>query len=390
MVQGSQSLTLVANWLNLWDISLLKDTVILAAFSVSPLLLAKPLKVDNGKQLLVEVTKDTFGATALIITYINLVPLPYLAELVLQAFATFLVAGIELGKRRSTLHSTVATLRKIQAALSLSLLTWVTVQVLQSYDTHAWMQQLKSLLFSAYLPLTMIPFAYGLGIVAGIESKLALLAVHNKRTKSSVKLAMVIGFRARLLYVNALRGQWLIDLANSGGYREARKIMARYRQTAQANLRFNHERGRQLRRFAGMKGRDGEGRWIDRREFYETKRALNYIYSSELGLYRNHDQHYLDNQDAVFPINGFEGLPDPHDIHLVIREDGQAWYAWRLTVGGCHLAIGGSSNMTVPWCYSGELAPDSFPGENASGWLVQGSGTESEDWAFDDSPAPSC
>lgn len=380
--------TSIAARIDLWDTSLLKDTLILAAFSGIPQFISKPLAADNGRQLLADTTKATIGVAALATTYVNLTPFPYVAELFLQVLIIFLAISAEFSKRDHP-HSTTATsLQRIQGYIGLLLLLWVTYRLAKDFETYDWTQQLKSVAFSIYLPLSMVPFAYVLGVLAGVESTLAHIKVRNRQIKRSVKIATIIGFRARLVYVRAFQGDWLISAAKSKTYKDARNVMARYRRTVRANIQVNRERERRLRRLAGKQGRGDDGRWLDRREFHETKQALHRLYCSEAGLYRNRGQHYHDDKTLTLLPTGPKGLPNPTGIQLRVRGDGQAWYAWRKTVGGCYLAVGGSSDVDRYWCYSDTSAPASFPADGASGWVDQNREQRNEDWSFDDSPAP--
>lgn len=384
------ALTYQAAWIGLWDVMLLKDTLVLAIFSGIPLLIFKSLEADDGKQLLLSITKETFGVTALAITYVNLTSLPYVLELLLQTLVVILIFGVNFNKRDPSQASTVALFNRLLGFIGISLFVWVSNWLIQRHDTYDWGQQLRSFAFSVYLPITMIPFAYMLGIIASAETKLVLLQIHNKQVKKSTKLAMIIGFHGSLRYVRAFCGQWLIDVANAKSYHEARDVMCRYRQVVRAHAQMNRKRKRRLQKLAGSQGRDDNGRWIDRREFYETKQTLESVYFAEMGLYRNHGHRYQGDKNVVLPIAGFDYLSEPRKIHLDVRSDAQAWYAWRQTVGGCCLAVGGSSDVDTHWRYSSEMIPDSFPGEGGSEWVDQNRGSGSEDWAFDDSPTPRC
>src|SRR5690625_2488147 len=81
---------LVAHKLNLWSLELAKDTVFIFLFSALPLLFNIG-NVGDGKQLFATVLRDTLGITALLVTYLELSTLPFLAEFVIQVLFLFLL-----------------------------------------------------------------------------------------------------------------------------------------------------------------------------------------------------------------------------------------------------------------------------------------------------------
>ena len=114
------ALTYQAAWIGLWDVMLLKDTLVLAIFSGIPLLIFKSLEADDGKQLLLSITKETFGVAALAITYVNLTSLPYVLELLLQTLVVILIFGVNFNKRDPSQASTVALFNRLLGFIGIS------------------------------------------------------------------------------------------------------------------------------------------------------------------------------------------------------------------------------------------------------------------------------
>lgn len=77
------ALLVVAAWiLGAWEISLLKDTLIVVVFVGLPLLF-NANEIRNGLHLVTKVIKETIGVAALIVFYVSLVSLPLWAELIM-------------------------------------------------------------------------------------------------------------------------------------------------------------------------------------------------------------------------------------------------------------------------------------------------------------------
>lgn len=382
------TLTFAASKLGIWDWSLMKDTVVLAVFSGIPTLVSQPLKASNGAQLVKNTFKATLGISAITAVYVNITTFSYPMELLLQIVATIVVTGIEVGKRHPERVRAVKFLRVIQLGLGVLLATSVAIYIIKDITSIEIAQQLRLAVFSAYLPIALVPFSYTLAFIAAAETKLKLLSIYNKNISTWAKFAVLLGFHWSLQNVREFYGQQLLDAANAANSRELSNVMQRHREVVKRNGRLNRQRNKRLKQLAGVPGRDQRGAWIDRREFHETKNALTSIYCTELGLYRNRpEHHYYKDTSIIFNQLTIGNLPAPHGIHLEVQDDLQAWYAWRRTIGGCYLAIGGSSRIEARWHYSDETTPDYFPCDNIPEWIDSERDTDNVDWSTDDGPA---
>ena len=382
------ALTFTASKLGIWDKSLIKDTIILVIFSGIPTLVARPLNANNSTELVKNILKATLGISAIAATYVNVTTFSYPMELLLQIVGTIVVTGIEVGKRPPERIRAVKFLSVIQVGLGTLLATSVAIYIIKDIKSIEMAQQLRLAIFSAYLPITLIPFSYALAFIAAAETKLKLLSIHNRNISNSTKFAILLGFHWNLKNVREFYGQQLLDAAHAANSRELSNVMQRHRAAVKNNEHLNRQRNKRLKQLAGVPGRDQRGAWIDRREFHETKSALTSIYCTELGLRRNRPEHqYCNDTSIIFYQLTIDTLPTPHGIHLEVRDDLQAWYAWRQTIGGCYLAIGGSSRIEARWHYSGKTAPTSFPCDNIPEWIDSERDTDNVDWSTDDGPA---
>lgn len=125
-----------------------------------------------------------------------------------------------------------------------------------------------------------------------------------------------------------------------------------------------------LKKFAGVTGTDQEGRQLDQREFAETKDALQYISTAQMGWYTDPENRY--RGDLVALLEPFPGLSKEHGIVLEVSSDGRSWWAYRRTITGWCFAIGADGPPPNEWLYDGPDPPGGFPGE-AAAWGQRGS-----------------
>jgi hypothetical protein len=137
-----------------------------------------------------------------------------------------------------------------------------------------------------------------------------------------------------------------------------------------------------LIRNAGLHGTDAEGLQLDRREFAETKAALNWLAVCQAGWYRREGERDAYRVDLMDVVNDFlsRGLPADHGITMRVRRDGRAWYAYRRTPSGYYFAIGASGPPPSQWYYNGSHPPRSYP-RPSQGWSTE---AERPEWRKED------
>jgi hypothetical protein len=120
----------------------------------------------------------------------------------------------------------------------------------------------------------------------------------------------------------------------------------------------------ELVRYAGVAGTDWEGRPLDKREFQETKEALDHLAAFHQGQFKNGRY----RADLMSVVSGIVTKAFPEtQITMAVAPKGKAWYAWRRTPAGWHLGIGASAAPPDRWTYEGDEPPSSYPGAG-SGW----------------------
>jgi hypothetical protein len=145
-------------------------------------------------------------------------------------------------------------------------------------------------------------------------------------------------------------------------------VIREFRADLAARDLADQQRADDLVRYAGAQGTDSEGRQLDRREFAETRAALEWLSTCQMGwYYRPPEGRYKDDLLKIFQPGHTHGLPDEHGIHLSVRRDGQAWYAWRRTISGWVFAVGSDGPPPDQRYYDGPEPPGGYPGSRA-GW----------------------
>lgn len=139
---------------------------------------------------------------------------------------------------------------------------------------------------------------------------------------------------------------------------------------AQPLVRAEAERRKADREAAwvGSNEVDENGRRRDQREFIATRLALRYLHTCHMG-WHNRTGRYRDDLLPVVESHFVkDGLPADHRITMRVRDDGQAWWAWRRTISGWHLGIGAVGPTPSQWFYDAAAPPSSGPDEDPKGW----------------------
>jgi hypothetical protein len=380
------SAIVVAAWiLGVWDLSLLKDALIVVIFVGLPLLV-NASEVRNGRVFVAKVIRQTIGVSAFLVFYLGLFSLPLWGEIIVQALLTiFVLTGAYASRKASTAQ--VATFCNVLSGLIVVLLLGFTsVHLARQWSTYDLRHEGISLAMSIWLPVFLIPFVYSCAFVFQAESILAVMPLFNDRKPISrrVQLALVAGLHLRTSYSSAFVGLWRDQLGKASTFRAARAIMKDFRATVRKETRAEKERLAKLKRFAGVPGTDENGLRLDRREFGPTKKVLKDLYHMQMGTHRNRLGHYDKGLLEIFGDFTRDGLPASHGIELQVSKDKQSWRACRKTAGGWCFAVGGTRDLDSEWEFDGPIPPNSFPGQSHDDWVNASGSQSSPEWSADD------
>jgi hypothetical protein len=131
---------------------------------------------------------------------------------------------------------------------------------------------------------------------------------------------------------------------------------------------------------------DADGAQLDRREFYNTKSALDWIAITQMGRYEgNGNRYWNDITDEIVDVNRYE-LPSDHGLTVQVTSGGQQWRCWRLLPSGWYLGMGGENDHRWNYYYSGGTPPSTWPDDSSVEWPSDLSEELPPDWAKDDDP----
>jgi hypothetical protein len=357
-----------AHLLGAWDTDLLKDTVawVLVYGIASIFSTTKAAKDDHFFRHAVLAALSVSAAMQFIL---NLHTFHFAVELFLQPVVTFLillegVAGTDARTRpaQRLVHGLLAIIG-VWIVVATAWGLWGSWRGIDPEEAGL------AFAFSLWFPVATLPFVYALSLVMTYVTVLRLSSFRNdgRAPPLLVKVAMLVGMRGNLRVVNDLPKHHAEyrAIARSKSFREALKNVHAYQVAREERRQEKEAKAARLVHYAGVKGQDDDGKLLDQREFKETRDALRWIHTCQMG-WHNNLSHY--RRDLMTILGDFErqGLPAEHGITMRVSKSGQAWYAWRRTVTGYVFGIGANGPTPNEWLYEGEEPPKGFPGHDSS------------------------
>jgi len=308
---------------------------------------------------------ETLAWPALIEFYLELYHLPILAEILLQPFVAVLVVVPIVAAGDKKLRSAKGCSETLLALVGLALLAYVTVQTIRGWDAMDKPDLLLEFALPVGLTVGALPFIFFLAVYAAYEMVFIRMEFRtdvSRLRRIRNRLIVVLSLGLRLQELSKISHYWLGQVSEAQTFREAWRVVRRYRDDLKESERLKAEEKRRLIDFAGVKGVDEEGRQLDRRESKETMDALLWISTCMSGWYRRDDRYRADILDILKGDFDRRGLGDPPGIELRVSSDGQSWLAWRRTISGWCFAIGAAGPPPNEWRYDGPKPPSGFPG----------------------------
>ncbi|ALE05208.1 hypothetical protein AL755_06475 [Arthrobacter sp. ERGS1:01] len=256
----------------------------------------------------------------------------------------------------------------IAAMVGLTLIV-LSVRDLILHPANDVFDDVRAFFLPILLGLAAIPAAFIAAVIGAYE----LFATRLSRypTGHSLPPKVVLGLVASLNWdlfaIDRFPGQCGYAAARLGTFADARSLVAQYRNDERAREDRRAAAKRRLEELADVQGTDESGRQLDRREFEETKRALEWL---QICLTSRHHNTGRFQADILEVMGSFQtqGLPDPHGICVRVRKDGQAWFGYRETPSGYYFGIGANGAGPSQWVYSMEVPPAGYPSSRSQGW----------------------
>ncbi|MCP2264644.1 hypothetical protein APR03_001982 [Promicromonospora thailandica] len=359
---------------SLWSWSLLKETIVWF-FVTGFVLLLNISKVTKERHYIRNRIGAVVGISVFLEFLTNLFVLPLVAELLLQPFVA-VVAVVGVVAARKAEHRQAKRLTEgILAIIGIGLLAYNIQQIIVGWNELDGRAILLELALPIWMTVGLLPFLYALSLYSNYELAFGWIEFDNKGTRRSrvrAKIVLIVRLNIRGKTVHHFDIYWGKQIAETPSFKAAWNVVSRFHQ-AQKDRKERREAKEQaaadeqerLKRYAGVDGTDDRGRRLDRREFKETTATLQRLSMWQRGWYINQGGRYRKRVLAF--LDGEQdrhGLPASHGITMKIREDGQAWYAWRRTVSGWCFAIGAAGPPPDQWEYDGAEPPSGFPGED--------------------------
>jgi hypothetical protein len=276
--------------------------------------------------------------------------------------------------------------RLIEAMLVLIGLWLITVTVIdikQRWSELDYGLLTQSLVLPVWLTIVSLPFIYVLALYSAIESALIRMKFANDRKSPNLNalLAVLLGLNAHVREWRAFSGYWAGKVASETSFRGALERVREYRRSHAQQRDEERQRKARLKRYAGVDGVDADGKQLAQREFEETKQALRWLATCQMGWYRNQGIGGRYRPDLLEILGSFssQGLPEEHGIEMKVSKNAQACYAWRRTVTGMGVRIGASKEPPDQWLYDGPEPPKDFPSKSGK-WVESTEANRPMNW----------
>ena len=330
---------------------------------------------------------DTLKQTVKISLFVELVanlesfPLGLGIEIATQLPAVLLTL-ITAASRNEPHHATLGRVTNVYLVLlGVSAIVWTGWSTEWSQVDHT--NFLLEIFLPVWLTIVAILYLYPLALFATHETTFVHMSIFSRRRhkrRRYRKLAAIVLRGGLSIRAARTIGNYAGIIVEADGFRSAWREAARSIRKDQE--RIDAERAAQLRLIenAGLVGEDQDGKQLDQREHAETKKALDWLATCQMGHYRNVRKYRSDEVFAAIiqATSPQHGLPTPTDIRLRVSADEQCWYAERETITGHWFAIGAAAPPADQWLYDGATKPVDFPNERE--WDQWSSGEHSVNW----------
>lgn len=354
---------LASKLLGLWENALGKLTVVWALTAGIVLVSRSPEASNKG--FFGRAVGNVVGISILVEYLMALAAFDFWVELILQPILAFLSVLLIISERRDGLRAFRAVTGAILFLLAALLIGHSLRELLVETGQINIRIHVLQVVWPILLTFWVLPLIYVLALISGYETAFLRMSLSQDQTNFAWKprLGMILAFGLSLKWIHEAGKGGAIDLAKSESVRQAYRAGREFVSQKLSEARREREYQENLIRFAGSMDVDGEGRSLDKREFRETTRALNWLYTCQMGWYSREPKGYKGDLLARFGDDfSMHGLSPPSGITMHVSEDGQRWYAWRRTPCGRCFAIGAGGPPPDQWLYDGPRPPSDFPG----------------------------
>ena len=369
-------------WLvGLWELELLKDTIIVLIGVGFPLLF-NSIRAKSSVEIIGHIRRETLTLSTLFLFYLNLETLPLWGELIAQPVIVLLSVMTAFAQRDEKGQKVVGCFSIPLVLIGMSLIAWTTVQTIIDWNNFDWPELLAQLALSVWLPFAMFPYLYAVAFYAATEVILKRLLWSNKEMPLRARLGVLAGLHGSVRWAKELTGRYNL-VARAKSFRGALSEMREFRGDVTRREKREADRLADLEGFSGQAGIDGTGAQLDRREFDGTKRALQFIHTAQALRYERRGEMFWDDLTdmVVSPVSKWD-LPAQHGIVVETTNDNKKWRAWRRLPSGWVLGIGATGRVGE-YRYAGDEPPTTWPGMSDD-WINSAISLGPVDWDRND------
>ncbi|WP_316348706.1 hypothetical protein [Desulfuromonas acetoxidans] len=354
----------VAKHHKIWDSQLTKDTIVWT-ITVGLVSLTGFTKAHEQGFFRLAVVK-TAGVTVFIEYLTSLSPFPIFIEILLQPLVLIFATAPILVKTPKEQLRWQGWSERFFILLALVFLGKTALSLMLDWNLIDWHLFVLRALWPISLGLWVLLLVFVWSVVSSYEQLFLRLEFAQPDSPGlwKNKAGTVMGLGFNLEAIHCVSGGSVYHIARAQSLRAAwlatRKLRSEWLEKKKAEQHYQEN----LVRFAGNPGVDAFGRSVDKREFRETRKALDWLGTCHMGWFRHNPLSYKhDLLDRLGDDFTRQGLSVPSGIVMKVSDDGSKWYAWRRTVGGHCFAIGADDAPPNLWHYDGPEPPTNYPGD---------------------------
>lgn len=359
---STYALVLLGQELGLWESALIPATVVWVLTQGAVLLYRVATRKPEEaffRPALVRMVELTWALEV----FVGLYVFDVFAELVLLVVLIILGLLSAAAASESSYQPTKRLVDGAMAFIGSGLVLYVVVSVIANWDDIDKTLVARAFFLPLGLTIGLMPYLYLLSFWASYHDAFIWINAETKdRTvRRRAKLGLILTFGPRASKLGSFRHYWIKQIAEAKSVASAHRVGREFLSDRRKQAEEKQEAADRLVRNAGVEGEDENGQRLDRREFAETKKALQRLGTMQMGWHRNRGGRY---RPELIDLLHTDGLPEDHGIHLNVAQDGQSWWTWRRTITGWCFAIGAAGEPPDEWFYDGPEPPSGFPGQD--------------------------
>lgn len=224
--------------LGIWDLEILKDTLILFMLLGFPLMY-RAATSRNGILLIREETARTLRISTFVAFYLNLATLSIPWEIFIQLVLVVTTISVLVptdGNRN--LDQAKALMNRITVTIGIFYLFFTPFYLLKNWNSVDLPHSAMSLGMSFWFPLALLPYIYLISVYSSMELALIRLrarAQPDQKPNFRVLLAVICGFRLNSRLAHKFDGSWSYRIRGLTKFREASQIMKEFRKSHKPN-----------------------------------------------------------------------------------------------------------------------------------------------------------